>query len=229
MSMDLERLLAHFPRGWPGDVAEARAIQEAVRLKVRVVPLRGRPRTVAGLDAAFAGDRAVAAACLFTYPGLEPIKDSVAVRRCEFPYVPGYLTFREGPAVVEAIAALGEPPGLLLFDGQGIAHPRGIGIAAHLGALMDLPSVGCAKSRLAGQYREPGRRKGSWSPLRIEGRAVGAALRTRDGVKPVFVSPGHRIDLAGSLEIVMGCVGRFRVPEPLRRADMTVKRAREVI
>jgi deoxyribonuclease V len=229
MNMDLKKLLSQFPGRWPGNVAEARRIQEEIRKKVRIEPLKRPPGLVAFLDAAFTDDRVVAAACLFTYPALEHVEDSVAAARCVFPYVPGYLTFREGPAIVEAVCGLSRRPDLLVFDGQGIAHPRGVGIAAHIGALMDIPSIGCAKSRLAGQYEEPGRRKGRWSRLLIDGRVVGAALRTREGVKPVFVSPGHRIDLRGALRIIMRCVGRYRIPEPLRYADRTVNNARGVI
>jgi deoxyribonuclease V len=131
--------------------------------------------------------------------------------------------------LLEALRKLGVRPGLIMLDGQGIAHPRGMGIASHLGVLLGLPSIGCAKSRLVGEFKEPGRRKGQWSPLTLEGRTVGAVLRTREAVRPVFVSPGHRIDIEGSIEIVMGCTGKYRIPEPMRCADRAAGRLKKVI
>jgi deoxyribonuclease V len=155
---------------------------------------------------------------------LIPVEDVFAVTNCLFPYVPGFLSFREGPAIIEALSRLKIKPDLILLDGQGIAHPKGLGIASHIGILLDLPTVGCAKSRLVGEYKEPGSNKGAWSPLKFHGSIVGAVLRTRDSVRPLFVSPGHRIDLKASIEIVLGCIGRYRIPEPLRRADILSKR-----
>jgi deoxyribonuclease V len=214
---------------WPGNVREARRLQEALRGKLRVVPLRKAPSLIASLDAAFSGDRVIGAACLFSYPGLVKLEEAFAVRRCSFPYIPGYLSFREGPVLLEALRKLGVRPGLIMLDGQGIAHPRGMGIASHLGVLLGLPSIGCAKSRLVGEFKEPGRRKGQWSPLTLEGRTVGAVLRTREAVRPVFVSPGHRIDIEGAIEIVMGCTGKYRIPEPMRCADRAAGRLKKVI
>jgi deoxyribonuclease V len=127
---------------------------------------------------------------------------------------------------VEALCNLKIKPDLILVDGQGIAHPKGIGIASHLGVLLDIPSVGCAKSRLIGEYEEPGLKKGEWSPLKYAGRVVGAVLRTRENVRPLFVSPGHGIDLKTSLGIVLGCAGKYRIPEPLRTADFLSKKIR---
>lgn len=218
--MDLNRLGTCFRA--PGSVAEARAIQRALRKKVRIHPLRKQPRFVAGLDASFSGGktgRVRAAACLFTYPGLTPVEDSTAEMEISFPYVPGLLTFREGPALLRALSRLKQTPDLLLFDGQGIAHPEGMGIASHMGLLLHIPSIGCAKSRLVGEHREPGMKRGSRARLILDGRTVGAVLRTRDGVKPVFVSPGHGIDLEGAIRVVLRCASRYRLPEPLRRAD----------
>jgi deoxyribonuclease V len=140
--------------------------------------------------------------------------------------VPGYLVFREGPAIIAALRGLRRQPDVLLVDGQGIAHPRSIGIASHLGVLLDLPAIGCAKTRLIGEYRVPALRKGSWSALHHEGAAVGAVLRTRDGTSPLFISPGHRMDRESSIRIVLACVGRYRIPEPLRCADMLSRSTR---
>lgn len=209
---------------WARTVEEARAIQEQLLKRVLVRPLQRDPRYIAAVDAAFTTGKVIAAACLFTYPGLALMDQYVVAREIAFPYVPGYLSFREGPAVMEALDGLARRPGLIMFDGQGIAHPRGIGLASHIGVLRDLPAIGCAKSRLVGEFEMPGPRKGSYSPLTYRGQTVGLVLRTRDSVRPLFVSPGHRIDLDGALRITLGCTAGYRLPEPLRIADMLSKR-----
>ncbi len=209
---------------WPGDIGNAREMQERMRRTVRIEARRGRLRFVAGADAAFSESRVFAAACLYELPGMICRERATASLPLRFPYVPGFLSFREGPAIAEALGKLRRKPDVVLLDGQGIAHPRGFGIAPHLGVLLGIPSVGCAKSRLIGEYREPGRKKGSWSELVFEGRAVGAVLRTRDGVRPLFVSPGHLVDLEDSRTVVLASVGAFRIPEPLRCADSAAKR-----
>lgn len=204
-------------------IKKAAAVQRALKGSANIRPLEKLPATVAGVDAAYSDGAVIVAACLYTYPELRHLQDAVLRVRTEFPYIPGYLSFREGPAVIEALASLGTKPDLILLDGQGIAHPERMGIATHVGMLTGIPSVGCAKSRLVGTYREPGLRKGSRSMLIYKEETVGAVLRTRDGVKPLFVSPGHLIDLEGAVEIVMKCIGRYRLPEPLRRADIISK------
>ncbi len=205
---------------WPRDRARVEGLQSAVAKELKIVRLRRAPGLVAGVDAAFFNGSIVAAACLYTYPGLEPLCTAHAVRKVTFPYIPGLLSLREGPAFIDAISTLAQRPDVVLFDGQGIAHPRGLGIAAFVGTLIDIPSIGCAKSRLVGEYDEPGALRGSRAPLRYKGRVVGTVLRTRDNVKPLFVSPGHCVDVEGSVEVVMNCVGRYRLAEPVRRADM---------
>jgi deoxyribonuclease V len=154
------------------------------------------------------------------------VEVATASGRPAFPYVPGYLSFREGPLLLEAFGRLRLQPDLCLFDGQGLAHPRRFGLACHLGVLLDLPSVGCAKSLLVGEYREPGAKRGDWSPLRLDGRMVGAVLRSRDSVNAIFVSPGHRITLRGAVRWVLAC-SRARVPEPIRLAEQVVNRLKE--
>lgn len=208
---------------WPEDKEKAKALEELIRKRIRIEPLKTPPATVAGVDAAFFDDKIICAACLYEYPRLIPVKEVHVVRVARFPYIPGLLSFREGPAVIEAVEKLGVRPGVIIFDGQGIAHPRGVGLASFVGVLLDIPSVGSAKSRLVGSYAEPGRKKGSWTPLEYDGRVVGGVLRTRDSTKPVFVSPGHKIDLEGSIEIVLNCTGRYRLTEPVRRADALTK------
>jgi deoxyribonuclease V len=209
------------------DLGEARRLQASIEAKVRTLPLKGPPARIAGLDAAYSRGRIFAAACLYEYPALKLLDIAIAGMKCGFPYVPGFLSFREGPALMEAMKKLGCKPDLILVDGQGIAHPRGLGIASHLGVLLDVPSIGCAKSRLVGVHREPGAGKGERTPLVLKGRTVGAVLRTREGVRPVYVSPGHRIDIEGAVEIVLACTPRYRIPEPLRCADSAAGAARE--
>ncbi len=137
-----------------------------------------------------------------------------------------FYPYREGPAVIKAISKLNIKPDLVLFDGQGIAHPEGLGIASHIGVLLNTPAVGCAKSRLVGDYIEPGIIKGQYSHLKYRGKTVGAVLRTRNNVRPVFVSPGHMIDQKGAIDIVLKCTGNYRIPEPLRHADRLSKKLR---
>ena len=211
---------------WPKNTAAAKLLQQELKKRLVVAPLSKKPQCLVGVDAAFFGNKVYAAACLFAYPSLVPIEDSFMVEVAPFPYVPGFLAFREGRAIINALKNLKRTPDLLIADGHGIAHPRAMGIASHLGILLDVASIGCAKSRLIGASEEPGQTKGDWSILKFEDDIVGAVLRTRPHVKPVFVSPGYKIDLAESIEIVMNCTYRYRIPEPLRRADMLSKKLR---
>jgi deoxyribonuclease V len=211
----------------PGDIKEAKEIQSRLRQKIKIIPLKKKPRFIAGVDAAFSEKNVIAAACLYKYPELLPVENAHAVTDIAFPYIPGFLSFREGPAVIKAISKFKKKPDLILFDGQGIAHTAGIGIASHIGVLLNMPAVGCAKSRLVGDYTEPGRAKGEYSRLRYHDKMVGAVLRTRDNVKPLFISPGHLIDISGSVDIVLKCTGRYRIPEPLRQADILSKKLKK--
>lgn len=207
------------PFPWPATVAEAKPIQERLAREVRLVPLAGEPATVAGVDAAFARGRILAVAALFSFPSLEPIETAHADLAVTFPYVPGYLSFREAPALMAALAKLSRPPDLLICDGQGIAHPRRLGIASFLGVLLGIPTIGCAKSRLVGEYEEPGPERGALSPLVDRGETVGAVVRTRDRVRPLFVSPGNLITLPEAVDLVLRCAVRYRLSEPQRAAD----------
>ncbi|MCM2357058.1 MAG: deoxyribonuclease V [Geobacteraceae bacterium] len=209
---------------WPKTIAEARRFQESLSAKVTLSRLRTAVKTVAGVDAAYSGDKTVAAVALYDLKTLSCIEESHHVEATRFPYVPGYLSFREGPAMLAAIAALHEKPDIILVDGQGIAHPRRLGIASFLGVLLGMPAIGCAKSRLVGEYLEPPAGRGEWSALYYNGETVGAVLRSRERVKPLFVSPGHLVTLAESLELVLRCCPRYRLPEPIRHADALSKR-----
>ncbi len=203
---------------WDVTPAEAVRIQEHLRgLVVRSDGI-AQVRAVAGLDVGLRGEQARAAAVVLSYPGLELLEEVTAERAIEFPYVPGLLTFREGPAALEALSRLRTPWDVLICDGQGYAHPRRLGLASHLGVLLDRPTVGCAKSRLTGTHDEPCRTKGSQAALMAGDEIIGAVVRTRQDVKPVYVSVGHRVDLPSAVRLVLGCTTRYRLPEPTRRA-----------
>jgi deoxyribonuclease V len=182
-------------------------------------------RTVAGIDVHYRNGLATAAVVVVSIQDLETVDWVTSSRRLSFPYIPGLLSFREGPAVLEALAELRSQPDLLIFDGQGVAHPRRCGIASHIGLLLDKPSIGCAKTKLIGHHKEPGREKGRYTYLKDEDETIGAVLRTRDGVKPVYVSIGHRMDLSDSIQITLQCCRRYRLPEPIRRADQLARKA----
>jgi deoxyribonuclease V len=212
---------------WPDTINDAKAIQLALKDRVKIIPLRKKPEFIAGVDAAFFEDKVIGVACLYKYPEIIPLEDSFALTEVPFPYIPGFLSFREGPVIIEALNSLKIKPQIILFDGQGIAHPKGMGIAAHIGVILDMPSIGCAKSRLVGEYKDPGIKRGMWSFLKYNNRTVGAVLRTKNNVRPLFVSPGHKIDLRGSIEVVLRCVRKYRIPEPLRMADSLSKKIRK--
>jgi deoxyribonuclease V len=208
---------------WPCTILAALDLRAALKEKVKIAPFTKMPALIAAADAAFSGDFVLAAASLYRFPGLVLIRNASATEKTLFQYAPGFLAFREGKAIIEAVSKLEASPDVLLIDGHGIAHPEGIGIASHIGVLLNIPTVGCAKSRLVGDYQEPGPDKGEWSYLFYRGTKVGAVLRTRDNVRPVFVSPGHLVDIESAVRIVMSCVLSFRIPEPLRTADRLSK------
>lgn len=198
--------------------AEAVAIQN--RLRTRVIRTRtfARVRTVAGVDVSVKDDHACAAMVVMTWPRLEVVETSTAAQPVAFPYIPGLLSFREMPVLEAAFATLTVRPDLLMVDGQGLAHPRRAGLACHLGVTLDIPSIGCGKTRLVGDHRDPRDVRGARAALRHEGETIGCALRTRAGVKPIYVSIGHRIDLDTAVRYVMRAATRFRLPEPQRAA-----------
>ncbi len=208
------------PIDWPKNVAEARAIQERLRAQVITENALGTVDLVAGADVGFEkkGTITRAAIAVLRFPQLDVAEQAIARQPTRFPYIPGYLSFREIPALLAALARLATPPDLILCDGQGLAHPRRFGIACHLGVLTGLPTIGVAKSRLIGSHDEPGVKKGSWTPLMDKGDVIGAVLRTRDGVSPLYVSVGHRIDLQTAIDYVLRCTTRYRLPETTRRA-----------
>jgi deoxyribonuclease V len=213
---------------WDVSFAEARALQERLRARVVASDRLGPVRTVAGVDVSCDWHSPVlfAAVVVLDAASLELIECAGVRARTAFPYVPGYLSFREVPPLLDAFAALRTRPDLLVCDGQGRAHPRRFGIACHLGLVLDLPSIGCAKSRLVGTHRAPGQRRGSHAALRDGGETIGEVVRTRAGTKPVFVSVGHRVSLATARRWVLALSPRFRLPEPVRTAHAEVNRLR---
>lgn len=205
---------------WEVSVEEAIRIQEDLRGRIVLKNRFSELKTVAGADVSyFRGETFVSGAiAVFSYPELKPIDSALATGEVSFPYISGLFSFREGPVLLRAFEGLKIKPDLILFDGHGIAHPRQFGLASHLGLWLNLPSIGCARTSLLSPYGSPETAKGSFTWIYLKGKRVGASLRTRQGVKPIFVSPGHQIDLPTSLQIVLATCQGFRIPEPLRKA-----------
>jgi deoxyribonuclease V len=205
---------------WDVSPREAREIQESLRDNVIASWDKISVKTVVGTDISFPSKQEVlAAAVVLAYPEMKVLETKIRRGPNTFPYVPGLLSFREAPMLAEVLGALSTEPDVILCDGQGLAHPKGMGLACHVGLLADRAAIGCAKSRLFGTFEQPGEAKGEWSALLDkEGDTIGAVLRTRDGVSPVYVSIGHRVTLGVALEIVMNCSPKYRIPEPLRLA-----------
>ena len=223
--MRLERL-----HEWNVTPVEAIALQKELAPRVVREGDPGDVRLVAAADLAFVDrrwprqpTRGRAAVVLMRYPELDVIEEQVVEGDVGFPYVPGLLSFREAPLLAQALERLEGTPDLLLIDGQGYAHPRRFGLASHVGLMAELPTIGCAKSRLCGEHAEPGARRGSKVELRQGGEVIGAVLRTRDGVKPIYVSVGHKIGLDAAVQWALRLAPRFRLPEPIRAADALSK------
>ena len=206
---------------WDLSVDEARELQASLAERVVREPTfeLADVQTVAGVDVSFPGDVARAAVVVLDLSDLKPVAYACAEVPVSYPYVPGLLTFREGPSVLAALKELETWPDLFIFDAHGVAHPRRLGLAAHMGVILDWPSIGCAKSRLVGEHEEPGQDRGHWVPLLDEGETIGAVVRTRTKVKPVYVSIGQRVDLATAIDFVLRCTTRYRLPETTRYAD----------
>lgn len=230
---------------WDVSTAEARKIQERLRGHWEGKDRLGKLRTVAGLDAAFvlkgsqafqarpnrwnllrSANQAIGCVVQYKYPEMEEIAREYAVLPLGFPYVPGFLSFREIPVLLAALSKLPSMPDLLFCDGQGYAHPRRMGLATHLGIVLDVPTIGCAKSLLIGKHGKLGSKAGSWVPLVDQANKderIGAAVRTRDGVAPIYVSQGNRVSLATALKLVLQVASGYRIPRPTRDADRFTK------
>ncbi|RMI15266.1 MAG: deoxyribonuclease V [Calditrichaeota bacterium] len=221
----------HVQHPWNLSADEALILQNRLRHRVELTDARSpdQIRMIAAADISFSrgSSRLFGAVLLFSFPALQLLATHCDEAQIDFPYMPGFLSFREVPVLVNIFRRLPDSVDVILCDGQGIAHPRRFGLAAHLGVVLDVPTIGCAKSRLIGTYREPASVKGAWSDLWDGPERIGVVLRTREGVKPVFVSPGHKMTIDTAREIVMRCVTRYRIPEPLRLAHQAVNRFRE--
>jgi len=220
----VERMTYQDLHSWDVSIAEAKAIQDRLREKVIISPLTDPIQYVAGADVSFdKGSNIVyAAIVVLQISDFSIIEIKGASEEVNFPYVPGLLAFREGPPVLSAWEQLNQKPDVILFDAHGVAHPRRFGLACHLGVILDIPSIGCAKSVLVGTYTEPGSKSGDFSHLMDRSEEIGAAVRTRDRVSPMFVTIGHRIDLPCAIKITVDCVRGYRVPEPTRQAHLAV-------
>ena len=211
---------------WDLSYSEAVALQKSLARQVQQTKLKKRPKTIAGLDCAFSRDgrNIIAGVVVLQLPGLELLETTSATRKVTFPYIPGLLSFREAPVCLAAAEKLRNLPDIFMIDGQGIAHPRRLGLAAHLGLFFDAPTIGCAKSRLTGKFKEPPLEKGTYTPLKDGDDVIGAVVRTRSNVKPVFVSIGNQCLLKEAIELVLSCAMKYRLPEPTRLAHQLVSK-----
>jgi deoxyribonuclease V len=205
---------------WQVTTAEARAIQAELASKVSRNSTVTAPRHIAGVDISVNrfSKTGTGAVVVLTYPELQVVEVQVVTGRVLFPYVPGLLSFREAPLLLAAFKKLKLTPDIVMVDGQGIAHPRRCGIASHLGLVLGIPTIGCAKSRLCGEHETPGIKSGSYTELKDNGEVIGAVLRTRENVKPLYISIGHLIDLSAAIKWVLACCRGYRLPEPTRLA-----------
>ncbi len=213
---------------WSLSPAEAIRLQKELARRTNLSPLRKKPRFVAGMDCALSKDKRFiyAAAVVFSFPDLELVEVASAQLPLTFPYVPGLLSFREAPVCLKAAAKLKTTPDLWLIDGQGIAHPRRLGLASHLGLWLNTPTIGCAKSRLIGTYNEPEIEKGNFAWLYEKDETIAAVVRTRSNVKPLFISPGHLCDFDNAIEYTLACTTKYRLPEPTRTAHQAVAKVK---
>lgn len=223
--MEIKRL-----HTWPKTVQAAIGLQRQLAVAVQCEPIGGSVKTVCGIDCAFdlAHNLAIAAAVVLLYPQDQVIETASAACPIGFPYVPGLLSFREAPACLDAIKKLQTRPDLFIIDGQGIAHPRRLGLASHLGLWLDCPTIGCAKSRLCGTCEMPKNQKGDWTALTLDGQTIGAVVRTKVNTKPLFVSVGHRCLLEEAIDWTVRLASRFRLPEPTRQAHLAAERQKRL-
>ncbi|HYA35524.1 MAG TPA: deoxyribonuclease V [Candidatus Binataceae bacterium] len=213
---------------WDLTPREAIALQNRMRGNLVLRDGPRNPHLIAGADVAYdkPSGRCFAAVVVMRAPAMDVVEMSVAERATSFPYVPGLLTFREGPALLDAFAKLHTHPDLIMFDGQGYSHPRRFGLASHMGYILDIPSIGCAKSILIGEHDPLGEARGSFAWMIDWNERIGAAVRTRDSTRPIYVSPGHRVGFRAAIRLALAAATKYRIPEPTRIADILVERAK---
>ena len=215
---------------WAVTYSQAAGIQQELRQRLILHDndFPAQIRTIAGADISYSkkNDLFYAAVILMDFSSMEVIEERTVVERAPFPYIPGLLSFREGPALLKIFENIQHIPDVVIFDGQGIAHPRGVGLASHMGLFLDMPTIGCAKTRLVGRYGEVGKEVGDYADLVMDDRIVGSVLRTKKKVKPIFISPGHKIGIRKSADIVLHCCRGYKLPEPIRRAHLVVNEIR---
>ena len=226
---------------WNLSYSQARDCQKNLASKVQFISLKKQPKLIAGIDCAFSkdGKKIIAAVVVLKLPDFVPVETTTAILKVDFPYIPGLLSFREAPVCIAAVEKLKTEPDIFIIDGQGIAHPRRLGLAAHLGLFFDKPTIGCAKSRLTGTFQDPPLEKGTYTLLKDKKRTkqntqyairdtkyetIGAVVRTRTNVKPVFVSVGNKCLLKDAVKITLGCTTKYRLPEPTRLAHQLVSK-----
>ena len=211
---------------WNVSLEEAIQIQETFKDQIILDKTFSKVRTIGGGDAAYSKDGKFlfAAIVVLSFPEMEIIDTAMADGKALFPYIPGLLSFREGPILIKAFQKLRWKPDVMIYDGQGMAHPREMGLASHMGLWFNLPSIGCAKTPLSGEFILPGPLRGSFEWIRREGKKLGAVVRTRDNIKPLFISPGHRVDFSTSNQLIVESCKGFRFPEPLRKAHQLSRR-----
>jgi len=213
---------------WDLQYSEAMKVQQELKGKLILEAPNIDPKLVAGADVSYSkdSDTFYSSVVVLEMPYMSVLEEATAEGKVDFPYIPGLLSFREAPVLIKAFEKVKNVPDVIIFDGQGIAHPRGLGLASHMGLILDLPSIGCAKSKLVGDYDPVGSEVGKYTPIIFKGDVVGAVLRTKRNVAPVFVSPGHRMDILSAIEIVMKTCRGYKLPEPTRQAHLSVNRVR---
>ena len=219
----------HNLHSWDLEPKEAVKCQNLLSKKILFTPTFKRIAIIAGVDASYRNGFVIGGITILKYPELTILSQEYAIKEIHFPYISGLLTFREGPVLVDLLSKIKLNPDIILFDGQGIAHPRKMGIATHMGLFLDMPTIGCAKSRLVGKYTEPGTRKGCYSLLFHKGEIIGAVVRTRDKTKPLFISPGNHMNLEKAIEITLSCTPKYRIPEPIRQTHLFVNKIKNEI
>ena len=214
---------------WNVNNSEAIKIQNELSKLIILNNTFNKIKNIAGCDVAYSLslNRAYAAICVFSFPDLKKICEVTCVSYISFPYITGLLTFREGPALLKAFEALQEKPDIIIFNGHGIAHPRKMGLATHMGIILDVPSIGCAQRALYGKYKMPGNSKGLYSEILNNNDVIGVCLRTKENIKPVFISHGHKIDLKTAVDIIIKCTIKYKMPEPVRAAHILANSIKE--